>query len=84
MNISNDILNFGSLFSGRLNADLLQGAMDYVNYNECLLALDTLLDHLYEYDVSISFEEYSIAMSLVEKFDLATEEWNYLKELIND
>ncbi|QWA31196.1 MafI family immunity protein [Pseudomonas sp. RC3H12] len=59
------IIKFGKKFEGRLNSDLLQGALDYVAYSEEGLAFEILCDHICEYDVSISDEEYREAVLLV-------------------
>ncbi|PYB79910.1 MafI family immunity protein [Pseudomonas soli] len=59
------IIKFGKKFEGRLNSDLLQGVLDYVAYSEEGLAFEILCDHICEYDVSISDEEYREAVLLV-------------------
>lgn len=59
------IIEFGKKFKGRLNSDLLQGALDYVAYNEEALAFEILCDHICEYDISITDEEYKEAVLLV-------------------
>lgn len=48
------IVKFGERFQGRLESTLLQGALDYVGYNEESLAFEVLCDHICEYDVSIT------------------------------
>lgn len=50
------IIEFGMRFKGRLNADLLQGALDYVVYNEESLAFEILCDYIWEYNVPITLE----------------------------
>jgi len=59
------IIRFGGEFEGRLNSDLLQGALDYVAYSEESLAFEILCDHICEYDISITDEEYREAVLLV-------------------
>lgn len=59
------IVKFGRMFEGRLDSDLLQGALDYVAYNEESLAFEVLCDHICEYDVSITDEEYNEAVQLI-------------------
>ena len=58
------ILEFGSRFQGRLNDDLLAGALDYVRYSEEALAFELLCDHIWEHDVLISEKEYGEAIRL--------------------
>ncbi|WP_153789216.1 MafI family immunity protein [Pseudomonas sp. EMN2] len=59
------IIKFGNKFDGRLDADLLQGALDYVAYNEEGLAFEILCDHICEFDISITGEEYQEAVRLI-------------------
>ncbi|WP_110972931.1 MafI family immunity protein [Pseudomonas huaxiensis] len=59
------IIKFGRKFEGRLDSDLLQGALDYVAYSEESLAFEILCDHICEYDISITGEEYKEAIQLV-------------------
>ncbi|MEE5061124.1 MafI family immunity protein [Pseudomonas alliivorans] len=62
---ANRIIIFGVKFEGQLNSDLLQGVLDYVAYNEESLAFEILCDHICEYDISITDEEYIEAVLLV-------------------
>ncbi|WP_191487868.1 MafI family immunity protein [Pseudomonas sp. FEN] len=66
------IIKFGKKFEGRLDSDLLQGALDYITYNEESLAFEILCDHVCEYDISITDEEYNEAVRLIQDigFDL--------------
>ncbi len=82
MNISDRILKFGSLFNERLDSESLSFSMDYVNRGENALALDTLLEHLYENDVEIVPEEFAEAVALSAEFNVSSADLNYLKELI--
>ncbi|KPY38166.1 hypothetical protein ALO52_200186 [Pseudomonas syringae pv. primulae] len=59
------IIRFGKKFEGRLNSDLLQGALDYVAYSEESLAFEILCDHICEYDISITDDEYREAVLLI-------------------
>lgn len=59
------IIKFGEKFEGRLNSDLLQGALDYVAHSEESLAFEILCDHICEYDISITDEEYREAVLLI-------------------
>lgn len=47
--ISNKLLKFGSKFSDRLDASLIDGAMNYISHGENRLAFEIMCDHLYEY-----------------------------------
>lgn len=59
------IIKFGREFEGRLHPDLLQGALDYISYSEEGLAFEILCDHICEYDIPITEEEYDEAVRLV-------------------
>lgn len=58
------IREFGTLFYGRLDAELLKDAISYINHNERGLAFETICDHISEYDVKITEEEYLLAISI--------------------
>ncbi|TBU86565.1 hypothetical protein DNJ95_18940 [Stutzerimonas kirkiae] len=77
------ILKFGERFQGRLDSMLLQGALDYVGYSEEGLAFEILCDHICEYDVSISDEEYDEAVQLALDMGFSLEEgsFKHLKSL---
>lgn len=62
---ANRIVRFGRKFEGRLNSDLLQGALDYVAYSEENLVFEILCDYICEYDISITDEECREAFLLV-------------------
>ncbi|QJP99110.1 MafI family immunity protein [Herbaspirillum rubrisubalbicans] len=51
------IKDFADRISGKLEDDLLQGALNYVDHNEETLAVEILCDHLIEYDVQLSQED---------------------------
>jgi len=53
---------FGSLFKNRLDNELLQDAMNYVDHGERRLAFETVCDHLSEYEVPINKGEYDLAI----------------------
>lgn len=77
------IIKFGERFHGRLEPTLLQGALDYVGYNEEGLAFEVLCDHICEYDVSLTAEEYceAIQLALDMGFDLGGSPFKHLKGL---
>lgn len=78
------IINFGNHFIGRLEKSYLDGALDYVNHNEEPLAVDTLCEHLVEYNISITQVEYEEGINLINEMGLSELEppYKYLKELI--
>jgi len=78
------ILAFGEKFRGRLDEVMLEGALDYINYNEEWLAFDTLCTHLSEYNISISAEEFNEAAELVSDMALSmiNPPFKYLESLV--
>ncbi|WP_419340564.1 MafI family immunity protein [Achromobacter sp. PD1] len=68
------IIGFGNKFKGRISSFLLQGALDYISYNEESLAFEILCDHLCEYDILITDEEYVEAIKLASDLGLSLEE----------
>lgn len=77
------IIKFGERFQGRLAAELLQGALDYIGYNEERLAFEILCDHICEYEVSIADDEYIEAtqLALDMGFNLEEGPFKHLKGL---
>lgn len=85
MSIAKRILLFGGVYRGRLDQELLDYALDYVNFNELAIAFETVCDHLCEYDVPITPQEYEEIIDLARelKSDLDAGRFKYLKGLIN-
>lgn len=69
---ANRIKRFGKKLEGRLEPFLLEGALDYINFNEELLAFEILCDHICEYDVQLSQAEYDEVMELTKDMGLDT------------
>ncbi|QKQ46607.1 MafI family immunity protein [Achromobacter denitrificans] len=67
------IIKFGDRFKGRINSSLLQGALSYISYNEEGLAFEILCDHICEYDILITDEEYVEAIKLASEMGLNLE-----------
>ncbi|WP_419894580.1 MafI family immunity protein [Proteus faecis] len=47
-----------TLFFECLDAELLQDAINYIEYDEKGLAFETICDHISEYNIPITSEEY--------------------------
>ncbi|MBD9380758.1 hypothetical protein DXK93_02340 [Achromobacter sp. K91] len=71
---SDRIIKFGNRFKGRISSFLLQDTLDYISYNEEGLAFEILCDHLCEYDILITDEEYVEAIKLASDMGLSLEE----------
>jgi hypothetical protein len=77
------IIKFGERFRGRLEAEILKGALDYIGYNEERLAFEILCDHLCEYNIYITYDEYIEAtqLALGMGFNLEEGPFKHLKGL---
>ncbi|HII4322192.1 TPA: MafI family immunity protein [Enterobacter cloacae] len=84
--LDEEIKRFGRLFMNRLNNEMLQDAIKYVDYGERGLAFETICDHLSEYDVPIIFGEYTFAIELCKKLQMDVNDisMNHLKTLVVD
>ncbi|MGN3438781.1 MULTISPECIES: MafI family immunity protein [Proteus] len=78
------IKNFGTLFFDRLNTELLQDAINYIEYDERGLAFETICDHISEYNIPITSEEYHIAVDLANELKMNSNDISllHMKELI--
>lgn len=55
---------FGARFAGRVNAEKLRFAIEYVDFGESGLAFETICDYIVEEDAPISEEEYRLAVDI--------------------
>ncbi|EGT4268801.1 MafI family immunity protein [Cronobacter sakazakii] len=78
------IRNFGKAFEGRIESFLIEGALDYINFNEEPLAFEILCDHICEYDVQLSQAEYDEAITLAKDMgcDVSDGPYKHLAGLI--
>lgn len=78
------IKNFGSLFFGRLDTELLQDAINYIGYDERGLAFETICDHISEYEIPITLEEYDMAIQISNELKMNANDISllHMKELI--
>jgi hypothetical protein len=58
VNIEEAVRRIGMQFNGRLDANVLQSALDYVDFGESRLAVEMLCDQLLDFDVPISKVEF--------------------------
>ncbi|MDW8848447.1 MafI family immunity protein [Erwinia sp. MMLR14_017] len=81
---SEKINQLGKALEDRLNPALVEGALDYIQHNEEPLAFEILCDHISEYDISITSEEYELITSLVEdmRLDINAAPFKYMKSLV--
>ncbi|WP_034350132.1 MafI family immunity protein [Herbaspirillum sp. GW103] len=62
---SEKIKDFACRISGKLEDELLEGALNYLDHNEEALAIEILCDHLIEYDVPLSQDDLSFLKSIL-------------------
>lgn len=81
---SQRILKLGAKFEGRLESVFLDGALDYVKYNEERLALEILCEHICEYDVALRVDEFKEIheLALNMRFEFGSAPFKYLQALI--
>ena len=79
-----EVLKLGRKFVDRMDPGLLEAALQYVDFGENALAFETLCDHMCEYDIPISVEEYRTVLKLVAAMELDINGLRYvcLNELV--
>jgi len=82
--IEKKILDFGDRFRDRLDLVYLDGALDYVNYNECVLAFEEVCSQLCENNVPISLDEFNEAVNIatIMQLSLDTYPFKHLSSLV--
>ncbi|WP_276575493.1 MafI family immunity protein [Dickeya dianthicola] len=78
------IISFGRKLNGKLDQGLLDGALDYIKFNEEPLALEILCDHICEYDINVSQAEYDEVIELAKDmgFDINDAPYKHMKDLV--
>lgn len=54
----------------RLDPELVEGALDYIQFNEVPLAFEILCDHVVEYNVALTMAEYEEMPLLMEVIEM--------------
>lgn len=65
MLVNEYIKELGNSIKDRLDPELIDYALDYINYSENILAFETLCDHIADYEVKISDDEYQKILNIV-------------------
>ena len=58
------LITLGSSLKGRLPNDMVDFALDYINYNEFGPAFETLCDYIDEFNIQITQYEYKIFLDI--------------------
>ncbi|AWH87803.1 MULTISPECIES: MafI family immunity protein [Limnobaculum] len=70
MDISKQINLLGNGLKNRLDPTLIDFALEYIEFSEVVLAFETLCDHIADYDVVISKDEYSQIIKIANELGL--------------
>jgi len=70
MLVNDRIKEFGNLMKDRLDSELVDYALDYIDHAENVLAFETLCDHIADFDVKLSGVEYKKVLEIVELLNL--------------
>lgn len=70
MDINQDIRRLGENLKGRLAPDIVDFDLEYIDHSESILAFETLCDHIADYDVVITSDEYKQIIGIVNKLNL--------------
>ncbi|EPK6163469.1 MafI family immunity protein [Providencia stuartii] len=70
MKTNKKIMELGEKLKDRLPLERVMFAVEYVNYCESPLALETLRDYIEEYDVVITHDEYNSFIEIAEELNI--------------
>ncbi|MFS9435519.1 MafI family immunity protein [Citrobacter sp. C348] len=70
MDINDKIRSLGEGLKDRLDPSLVDFALDYIGFSESVLAFETLCDHIADYDVVISKDEYTQVLKIANDLGL--------------
>ncbi|MBI6530397.1 MafI family immunity protein [Proteus vulgaris] len=80
MGVNQKIQSFGNKLKGRLDASLADFDLEYINHSENILAFETLCDHIADYGVEITKDEYNQVIEIVNELNLELDErYLYIK-----
>lgn len=71
MNINEQIRSFGEGLKDRIDdPSIIDFALEYIDHSENILAFETLCDHIADYDVLITKDEYDCVIDIATKLSL--------------
>ncbi|TNH41443.1 MULTISPECIES: MafI family immunity protein [Photorhabdus] len=74
MNVNKKIRLLGEGLKDRLEPSLVDYDLEYINHSENVLAFETLCDHIADYDVEITKDEYNQIIKIVNDLSLEIDE----------
>ncbi|MHB8955801.1 MAG: MafI family immunity protein [Pirellulaceae bacterium] len=82
MQLAEKIKQLSSLFTNRLERQILADAIEYAEFSECKLAVEMLCDQLFEYDVPISVAEFKQIRDVADESGADSERVESLRSLV--
>lgn len=70
MLVNDRIRDLGNSLKDRLDPELVDYDLDYINHSENVLAFEMLCDHIADYDVKINNNEYKKILEIVDLLNL--------------
>ncbi|EJD6042827.1 MafI family immunity protein [Providencia rettgeri] len=70
MKTNKKIIQLGEELKDRLPLERVKFAVEYINYNENPLALETLRDYIEEYGVIITHDEHNLLIEIAEELNI--------------
>ncbi|MGO2335792.1 MafI family immunity protein [Providencia sp.] len=70
MKTNKKIIELGEKLKDRLPLERVKFAVEYINYNESPLALETLRDYIEEYDVTITHDEHDQLIEIAKELNI--------------
>jgi hypothetical protein len=67
--IEQKLRDLGTALEGRLEKSLIYDAIEYIDHGELPLAIETLCDHLYEYEIRITRTEFAALLDMAHKVE---------------
>ncbi|EOC1310913.1 MafI family immunity protein [Cronobacter dublinensis] len=70
MSINNRIKMLGEGLKDRIDASIIAFDLEYIDHSESILAFETLCDHIADYDVVITKDEYNQVINIANELNL--------------
>ncbi|WEP47981.1 MafI family immunity protein [Cronobacter dublinensis subsp. beijingensis] len=70
MSINNRIKMLGEGLKDRIDASIIDFDLEYIDHSESILAFETLCDHVADYDVVITQDEYNQVINIANELNL--------------
>ena len=70
MSINNKIIMLGEGLKDRIDASIIDFDLEYIGHSESILAFETLCDHIADYDVVITRDEYNQIINIANELNL--------------